>query len=96
MDSDTQALVTERLTMIEKAISPNELARRLAVKPSKVLKWIALGELKAVNLAERRGGRPRWKILPEYLDEFLASRASTPPPVARRRRRRPKPFKEYF
>lgn len=82
--------------MLDKAITPNQLAHRLAIKPSKVLKWIADGELKAVNLAERRGGRPRWKILPEYLEEFLASRASTPPPVVRRQRRRPKPVKEYL
>ncbi len=82
--------------MTDRAVSPNELARRLAVKPQKVLAWIARGELHAVNLADRTGGRPRWKILPEALAEFFASRQSTPTTAPRRRKRRlPKPTREY-
>lgn len=82
--------------MTDRATTPNALARRLGVKPQKVLAWIARGELRAVNLADHTGGRPRWKILPEALAEFFASRQSSPAPAPRRRKRRlPGPAKEY-
>ena len=45
--------------MIDRATTPNAFARVLAVKPQKVLGWIASGELKALNCAEHRGGRQR-------------------------------------
>lgn len=73
--------------MSDRAISAAATARRLGIHPSKVLCWIRSGELRAVNLAETPGGRPRWKILPDALDEFLLSRQSTPPTPRRRRRR---------
>ncbi len=83
--------------MIVTAMTPPDVARRLGVKPQKVLTWIARGELRAVNLSERRDGRPRWKILTAALDEFLASRASTPPaPEPQRRRRREVGKKRYY
>ena len=73
--------------MTDRALSAAALARRLGVAPGKVLVWIRSGELRAVDLAERRGGRPRWKIMPAALDEFLSARASQPPTPRRRRRR---------
>jgi transposase len=81
--------------MTDRAISPNELARKLGVKHSKVLGWINRGELRAINLAERSSGRPRWKILPDALNEFFLSRQSSPPPAPRRARRK-FATKEYF
>lgn len=83
--------------MIDRAISPNALSKRLGIRPQKVLGWIARGELTAVNLAERTGGRPRWKILPEALAEFLAARQSSPPPApAVRRRKRLTGVTQYY
>jgi len=41
------------------------------VDPMKVLGWIRRGELRAVNGADQNGKRPRWRIPPEALDEFL-------------------------
>ena len=75
--------------MIDRAISPHALSKQLGVKPTKVLNWIRTGELRAINLAETAGKRPRWKILPHDLEEFFDSRRVTPPaPRPRRRRRR--------
>ena len=83
--------------MIDTAMTPPDVARRLGVKSAKVLNWIARGELRAVNLSESRDGRPRWKILTAALDEVLASRASTPPaPEPQRRRRREVGKKRYY
>ncbi len=73
--------------MIDRAISPAALARRLGVHPGKVRGWIRSGELRAVDLAENASGRPRWKIMPDAADEFLLSRQSTPPTPRRRKRR---------
>jgi hypothetical protein len=83
--------------MIDTAMTPPAVARKLGVKPQKVLTFIATGELKAINLAERRGGRPRWKVLPEALEQFLQSRSSSPPaPEPVRRRRREVGKKRYY
>jgi hypothetical protein len=58
------------------------------VTVSKVLAWIGSGELPAVNIATRPGGRkPRWWIDPRELDKFKVRRAALPRmPKARRRR----------
>ena len=74
--------------MIDRATTPNALAKQLGIRPQKVLGWIARGELRAINMAETTAGRPRWKILPEDLERFFDSRAASPPPPPNRRRRR--------
>ena len=43
-------------------VTPPRLAKRLAVSPEKVLGWIRRGELRAVDVADKQGGRPRWRI----------------------------------
>lgn len=60
-------------------VSPPELAKQLGVSAETVLHWIRNGELRAANLAKRNNGRPRWRISPEWLNEFLARRVSSPP-----------------
>lgn len=59
--------------------------------------WIRSGELVAVNLAHRNGGRPRYKIDPEELQAFLLRRQVIPPakPI-RRPRRRDDSITRYF
>jgi hypothetical protein len=76
--------------MIEQAVSPRRYANSRNINVSKVLTWIRSGELRAVNLAVRPEGRPRWKLTPEAIAEFEAKRSSTPPPAPppRRPRRR--------
>lgn len=73
----------------EPYLSPADVAKRYGISVNKVLGWIRRGELHAVNLANRVGGRPRWKIAPEALADFERSRSATPSPVSGRRQRRP-------
>ena len=76
-------------------LTPPAIAAQLGVTPETVRGWIVAGQLRAVNLASRGCRRPRYRIAPEWLDDFLASRTVTPPPK-RTRRRRAKPAHEYF
>ena len=43
-------------------LSPPEVARRLGVSHEKILTWIRYGELAAIEVSTRRGGRPRYRI----------------------------------
>ena len=67
-------------------ITPIAAARLLGVRDSKVFRWIRSGELPAINLAERQGKRPRYKIERAALDLFLAGRtvAQRVQPIRRR------------
>lgn len=56
-----------------------EVAKLLRVSPEKIRGFILRGELLAANVAERLGGRPRWRISPADLDAFLAARSAAPP-----------------
>ncbi len=77
--------------------TPPELAERLGVSPDKILAWIRSGELPAVNVSTRRGGRPRYLINREGLTIFEAKRrAAGDPPIKRRRRRQDPGVIEYF
>ena len=70
-------------------MTPPEMARQWGIGVDKVLAWIRSGELRAINVASQREGRPRYLIDLADIAVFEAARsvaASTP--VARRRRRR--------
>ncbi len=56
--------------------TPPQVAKARAIRVSKVLAWIARGELEAVNFAERAGGRPRWRIRAEAMAAFEAARSN--------------------
>jgi hypothetical protein len=79
------------------ALTPPEVARRYGVDPSKVIGWIKAGELRAIDVAQRRGGRPRYRILPADLAAFEARRAAgvTCKLTTRRRRTQPE-VTQYF
>ena len=67
-------------------------SEELGVEPQKILGWIHSGELRAINIAERATGRPRWRIPASAWNDFLTARtnrSTTPPPAPKRRRRRP-------
>lgn len=66
-------------------LTPPAVARMLAIRPAKVLRWISRGELRASNVADSLGGRPRWRVSADYLQAFLARRRAVPQPVATRR-----------
>lgn len=85
--------------MVSAFLTPPEAAKLLRVDPHKVVAWIRAGELRASNVATKRGGRPRWRISETDLEAFLASRVPDPPlPRAPRRGRRAEPsdFIKYF
>jgi hypothetical protein len=68
-------------------LSPPEYARRLGVKPSKVIAWIRSGELRSLDASSRPGvGRPRFRISPDAIVEFENRRGVQPAPAPRRRR----------
>jgi len=59
-------------------LTPPQVAKLLAVKHDKILSWIRTGELRAINLAARQGGRPRWRISRHFMD-FWACRGCVLP-----------------
>lgn len=75
-----------------------EVARRVGLaKTDTVLKWIATGELTAINVAGTPGGRPTWRIDQLEFERFL-ERRRTGQSKAVNRRRPPKgpPVTSYF
>jgi excisionase family DNA binding protein len=57
------------MSVAELDLTPSEVAKKLRVSPAKVRAWIERGELTAFNVADRIGGRPRWRITPEAFAE---------------------------
>ena len=76
----------------------NQIVERFSVSEHTVLRWIRVGELRAVNVARTPGGRPTWRISPEELERFEAARSSQPPapPTKQRRKRSTGDVKEFF
>lgn len=80
-----------------RAITPNTYARRLGVGIHKILRWIARGELRALNVASEASRKPQWAILPDAIADFERRREAQPPPqLQRKRRRNPPEMIEYF
>jgi excisionase family DNA binding protein len=80
-----------RMQEANRFLSPPQLARRLGVGETKVLGWIKSGALRAVNLASNVLGRPRYRVSPEALAEFLAGRVAEPPEAPARQSRSCRP-----
>lgn len=67
--------------MIQRSkITPPELARRWGIKPDKVLAWIRMGDLAAINAATHPGGRPRYLIGLDDVAAFESLRSVSPQP----------------
>ncbi len=56
-------------------LTPPELARLWGISPDKVLTWIRRGELRAINVATTRNGRPRYLIDIDDIRSFEARRS---------------------
>jgi len=79
------ALPTERLVLCEclsmvpneksDSLTPPQVAKRLGVNPGKVLCWIRSGELSAVNVTTKPGGRATYRIAPVDLEAFRKRRS---------------------
>jgi excisionase family DNA binding protein len=76
-------------------LTVRDVARRYRVGEDKVRRWIAHGELKAVNTAAALCGRPRWVIMAESLEEFEQRRTGSAPPKTQRTRTRRLPVDFY-
>ena len=70
-------------------LTPPEVAAAWGLSPDKVLRWIATGELHAINVATRATGRPRWLIDEADLAAFEARRSVRPVTCPPKRRRQP-------
>lgn len=64
--------------------TPPQFAKQLGINVSKVLTWIRNGELRALNVAERVGVRPRWRISSTAIEEFIRRRETSPPSASQR------------
>jgi hypothetical protein len=78
-------------------LTPPQIAEAWGISPEKVLRWIKIGELRALNCATRRRGRPRYLVDVEDLKAFETGRRVCAPPVpSPRRRRRAAGLPHYF
>lgn len=78
------------MSAVAPMLSPPEVAKRLRVKPDKVIGWIRSGRLRAVDVGNGRR-RPRFRIDPADLADFLESRQVQAPARRGRRPRAPAP-----
>jgi hypothetical protein len=74
--------------MPETALTPPQLARLWGCKPDTIRALIDSSQLRAVNIAKKPGGRPRWRITPSAICEFENARAAKPKVLPARRRRK--------
>jgi hypothetical protein len=83
---------------LSKKLTPPELAKRYGIESVKVLAWIRSGELRAINIATRPDGRPRFLIDEEDVIAFENRRAanSQPKPEPPRHRQAGRPVRQFF
>lgn len=62
--------MTERVTY-----GVRDLCDRFSVGEHTVLGWIRRGEMRAVNVARKPIGRPKWRVTAEALAAFESGRA---------------------
>lgn len=83
--------------MSDRHLKPKKIATRYGVKIDTVYVWIQSGELPAIDVSCKRGGRARYAISAAGLAEFEAKRAiQKPAKAARRRKKQPTGIHEYF
>lgn len=73
-----------------------DLCERFAIGEHTVLGWIKRGELRAIDVSRRQGGRPKWRITTDALAAFEQLRTPTPPLPRTRRRQRPADVIEFY
>ena len=79
------------MTSSRTKLTPPQYAQRLGADVHRVLGWIRNGELRAVNVATRTTGRPRYRIDEIDIAAFEARRSATPAPKVPRQRKRQDP-----
>jgi transposase len=83
------------MSELARGYTVRDLVAYYRVSEDKIRRWIATGELRAVNTAAALCGRPRWVIPAEALAEFEQRRAGGPQPKPPRRRRRQEAIDYY-
>ena len=74
-----------------------DVTKRFGVGEHTVLAWIRSGELPAINVSRRLGGKPRWRITVESLQAFETLRSATPvKPHTRRRREKATDVVQFY
>jgi hypothetical protein len=69
-------------------LTVRQVKERYSVTVRTVLAWIALGQLRAIDVSRQPGSKkPRWRVTQEALDRFEELRGTTRPPPRRRRKR---------
>ncbi len=63
----------------ERPLTVPEVAKFLRVRPNKVLSWIRSGRLRGYNITERENGRPKYRVNPSDLNDFVSRRCPTRP-----------------
>jgi transposase len=86
----TKALCIHPDSITRTKLSPPMIAARFGVSPEKVIGWIRRGELRAIDVATRRGRRPRYLVDVNDLAAFERSRHVEPVTKSVRRRRSPR------
>ena len=77
-------------------LTPRQAARALGVRDGDLYAWIAAGLLRASDLAAP-GSRPRYRVSPAAIEEFLAAREIVPAVrQVRRRARRETEIIQFF
>ena len=80
---------------INRCITPNTYALNVSASSiHKILKFIELGQLRAVNVS--LCSRPQWKITPEAIAAFEQGRAPQPQQAITRRTCRNGDYKRFF
>lgn len=80
---------------VRSVLTPPRVAKQLGVDPATVIGWIRSGQLKAANVG-KGGQRPRYRIRPSDLDQFLKSRQPQPVMTKKRRAKQPAGEVEFF
>jgi len=71
----------------DRMLTLREAAKIAGVSYETMIAWANWKEIEAVDVARKKGGKPRWRIAPTELQRFLKSRARfryEPPPRRRR------------
>ncbi|MFB6320784.1 helix-turn-helix domain-containing protein [Saccharicrinis sp. FJH54] len=78
------------------ALTAGQVAAELDVSAATVCVWCSTGQLRAVNVSRKVGGRASWRIERRELDRFKESRTTSPPPPKQPRRRKPADVIEFY
>jgi len=75
-------------TIQRRKLTPPQIAAQYGINADKVIRWIATGELRAINVATLPDGRPRWMVDVDDLAAFEQRRSAVPqaPKPTRRKR----------